>query len=424
MIKLKEYKFDELYEISSGITSKPDQAGKGFPFLSFETVFNNQFLPEKLSDLMDTNEEVRKSYSIKKGDIFLTRTSETVDELAMSSVAYKDYPNATYSGFLKRLRPKEKNDELSYYKYIAFYLRSSLFRKTIDNNTVMTLRASFNEDIFSYLKIHLPDFDIQKKIGDFLFNINKKIIINKKSNDIIEKQINEIYKYWFIQFDFPNNEKKPYKSSNGKMIYNNAVKREIPINWKVENLKNNSLTSLIKTGIKNFSDDKIYLATADVDQTMMNLYSQKIKYNKKPSRANMQPIENSVWFAKMKNSKKNMFVGKYSKFLINNVIFSTGFIGLKCKNYSSEYIWSFVLNENFEIIKDNLAASTTQKAINNDALEYINLIVPDDETLKKFNLITKNLFKKIYLNKIENYRLEQLRDWILPAFINGRAKII
>ena len=58
-----------------------------------------------------------------------------------------------------------------------------------------------------------------------------------------------------------------------------------------------------------------------------------------------------------------------------------------------------------------------------DALEYINLLVPDNETLKRYNLLTKNLFKKIYLNKIENYKLENLRDWILPAFINGRAKI-
>ena len=62
MIKLKEYKFEDLYEISSGITSTPDQAGKGFPFLSFETVFNNQFLPDALSSLMDTSEEARKTY--------------------------------------------------------------------------------------------------------------------------------------------------------------------------------------------------------------------------------------------------------------------------------------------------------------------------------------------------------------------------
>ena len=137
----------------------------------------------------------------------------------------------------------------------------------------------------------------------------------------------------------------------------------------------------------------------------------------------MQPIKDSIWFAKMKNSKKNMYIGEYANFLINNIIFSTGFIGLECKNNSSEYIWSFILDEDFETIKDMLAASTTQKAINNDALEYINLVVPDDETLKKYNLLTKNLFKKIYLNKIENYKLENLRDWILPAFINGRAEV-
>ena len=102
MSKLTTYKFSSLYEMSSGISSKPEQAGHGAPFLSFSAVFNNYFLPENLTDLMDTSEKEQKTYSIKEGDIFLTRTSEVVDELAMSSVAVKDYPQATYSGFLKR----------------------------------------------------------------------------------------------------------------------------------------------------------------------------------------------------------------------------------------------------------------------------------------------------------------------------------
>ncbi|MBK7013072.1 MAG: hypothetical protein IPH43_10695 [Xanthomonadales bacterium] len=105
MTELHEHSFGALYEMSSGISSTPAQAGHGAPFLSFSTVFNNYFLPDVLPDMMDTSESEQVAYSIRAGEIFLTRTSETVDELGMSSVALRDYPNATYSGFLKRLRP-------------------------------------------------------------------------------------------------------------------------------------------------------------------------------------------------------------------------------------------------------------------------------------------------------------------------------
>ena len=136
MNEIKKYKFCDLYDMASGISSTKGQAGHGAPFLSFGTVFNNYFLPENLTDKMDTTIEEQNTFSIKKGDVFVTRTSETIDELAMSSVALKDYPNATYSGFVKRLRPKTTG--IVYDKFLAFYLRSKLFRKTMTNNATMT----------------------------------------------------------------------------------------------------------------------------------------------------------------------------------------------------------------------------------------------------------------------------------------------
>lgn len=181
MNRLHKYAFSDLYDMSSGISSKKEQAGHGAPFVSFRTVYNNYFLPDELTDLMNTSEHEQETYSIKKGDIFITRTSETVDELAMSCVALKDYPKATYSGFVKRLRPKTTG--IVYDKYMAFFLRSEYFRKVINNNTIMTLRASFNEDIFSFLTVYLPDYEEQVKIGDLLYDLERKIGINKKIND-------------------------------------------------------------------------------------------------------------------------------------------------------------------------------------------------------------------------------------------------
>lgn len=186
MNNLHKYAFSELYDISSGISSTKEQAGHGAPFVSFSTVFNNYFLPDELPDLMDTSTADQEKCSVKNGDILITRTSETVDELAMSCVVLKDYPKATFSGFVKRLRPKTAG--IAYDKYMAFFLRSEYFRRVINAKTIMTLRASFNEDIFSFLDLYLPDYEEQVKIGDFFYNIDKKIQCNKKINDNLSYQ--------------------------------------------------------------------------------------------------------------------------------------------------------------------------------------------------------------------------------------------
>ncbi|NCC02385.1 MAG: restriction endonuclease subunit S, partial [Clostridia bacterium] len=207
---IKKYAIADLYDMASGLSSKKEQAGHGAPFVSFGTVFNNYFLPEILPDLMDTSEKEQETYSIKENDILITRTSETIDELAMSCVAVKDYPNATYSGFTKRLRPK--TDGIAYAKYLAFYLRGYLFRKSVTNNAFMTLRASFNEDIFSFLNLYLPEYPQQVLMGNLLYNIEHKIQVNKKINDNLEQMANQLFEHWFVQFKFP--------SSNNEMSYN------------------------------------------------------------------------------------------------------------------------------------------------------------------------------------------------------------
>ena len=176
MSKLHKYAFADLYDMASGISSTKEQAGHGAPFVSFSTVFNNYFLPDELTDLMDTSEREQETYSIKKGDILITRTSETVDELAMSCVALKDYPKATYSGFVKRLRPKTTG--IAYDKYMAFFLRSKYFRKVINSNTIMTLRASFNEDIFSFLTLYL----FEKASSISFFNSVKATLVRESNS--------------------------------------------------------------------------------------------------------------------------------------------------------------------------------------------------------------------------------------------------
>src|SRR4051794_23000488 len=103
------------------------------------------------------------------------------------------------------------------------------------NNAVLTLRASLNEEIFSYLYLYLPPYEDQVRIGDLLYSLHYKTQINNKINTELEAMAKTLYDYWFVQFDFPGENGKPYKSSGGKMEYNKTLKREIPVGWEVDN---------------------------------------------------------------------------------------------------------------------------------------------------------------------------------------------
>ena len=396
MSEWKRYKLSELYEMSSGISSTKEQAGHGSPFLSFSVVFNNYFLPDSLIDLMDTTDGDKQKNSINEGDIFLTRTSETVDELAMSSVALKDYPEASFSGFLKRLRPVDKT--IVYPKFMAFYLRSPLFRRTIINNTVMTLRASFNEAMFSYLEIMLPDFDTQKKIGDFLYSLEKKKQINNQINQELEAMAKTLYDYWFVQFDFPDQNGKPYKSSGGKMVYNPELKREIPEGWGVS-----------KVG-------ELQIATGKRDA---NFGTENGKYDfwttaNSPIKADEFSFEGkAILIAGNGNFYVNFTEGKFEAYQRTYVIQSEDenmliFMYMACL----QSVEKLRKGSNGSIIK-----YITIGDVNNIASPYNKKVVDD------FVKIYSPLINLISKNKRQNQELTQLRNWLLPMLMNGQVKV-
>lgn len=205
------------------------------------------------------------------------------------------------------------------------------------------------------------------------------------------------------------------------MVWNDTLKRNIPDGWQVESIISNSLSSVIKPGVEAF-DTKLYLATADVRGTSLSTGS-LIDYEGRESRANMQPIINSVWFAKMKNSIKHLYLNKEMHPIISNSILSTGFCGLLCSEKSFEYIASYITNPYFEVHKDMLAHGATQEAVNNDDLKGVHIIIPYDSILQVYHETTQPIYAQISENICENQELVKLRDWLLPMLMNGQATI-
>lgn len=419
MNEIKKYKFCDLYDMASGISSTKGQAGHGAPFLSFGTVFNNYFLPENLIDKMDTTIEEQNTFSIKKGDVFVTRTSETIDELAMSSVALKDYPNATYSGFVKRLRPKTTG--IVYDKFLAFYLRSKLFRKTMTNNATMTLRASFNEDIFSFLYLYLPPYEEQKKIGDLLYNIEMKMLANKKINDNLEQQAKLIYDYWFTQFDFPDENGKPYRLSGGKMVWDEQLKRAIPDGWTTTPLSD---IFTFKSGYS-FSSDLYEVSGKYKLLTIKNVQNNGINLNV-DNYINILP-DNVPDYCLLKAKDILMSltgnVGRVGIMYADNCLLNQRVALAEPVNINQRVFVYFLLksdiiHKQYEMIangssQQNLSPIEAEKAI----------IAYNPEIATKFSTLCNEYLNTIVSNLAENQELINIRDWLLPMLMNGQATI-
>ena len=424
MSKVKKYALSDLYEMSSGISSTKDQAGHGAPFISFGTVFNNYFLPDELPDLMDTSEREQEIYSVKAGDVLITRTSETIDELAMSCVAIKDYPRATYSGFTKRLRPKK--DGVAYPKYMAFYFRSELFRKAVTNNAFMTLRASFNEDIFTFLDVYLPEYDEQVRIGDMLYTIECKIQKNKEINDYLEEMAKTIYDYWFVQFDFPDKNGNPYKSSGGKLFNSNGY--VIPEDWHVGKVKD--VISNICTGLNprnNFvlgSGNIKYITVKNLTTSGTLDFSGCDTIDESAraivhARSGIQVGD--ILFASIEPLGRCYLIqSEPADWDINESVFS---IRANDNIVTPTFLYLYFMSDAF--IKQATSSSTGSifKGIRINTLLDTEICIPPVSIIQQFEKLIASTMPLKAKYEAEIQELTNLRDWLLPMLMNGQATI-
>jgi len=307
-------------------------------------------------------------------------------------------------------------------KYLYCVLTSSYITNYLIkiSSTAVSSYPSFNPDDLGNLVIDFPDkIEEQQKIARQIFSLNSKIENNNKINSELESMAKTLYDYWFLQFEFPNEEGKPYKSSGGKMVWNDELKREIPEGWEVADLMNTQLCDDIKAGVDYF-EIKNYLPTANINgETITD--GDNITYSNRENRANMQPLKYSVWFAKMKNSVKHLSIPENSKWFIDKYILSTGFQGLKCNQESFAYIHCIINSGWFEIYKDVLSHGATQEGVNNEDLKNVKFVVPNNRLLRLVaEQLNPVLEKKFSIIK-ENQELASLRDFLLPMLMNGQV---
>lgn len=406
----------QLGTFKNGLNFSAEKVGSGCKMVGIPD-FGDRYIVN-IEELREIDRSiVTEEYLLKNGDILFVRSNGNKALVGRTMLISDISEDVTFSGFCIRFRPDLKKVSPLYLLYL---FKSPFFRRYF-SNTQQTSINNLNQEVLGGIEIDLPKREEQERLIKGIHAITKKISSNFACNDRLQQQLKLIYDYWFTQFDFPDGKGLPYRSSGGAMIYSEVAKRTIPDGWKAESVLNNSLSQVIKPGVEHFNK-KIYLATAEVNRTNISA-GNIIEYETRESRANMQPVEYSVWFAKMKNSVKHLYLNKEMEALINNSILSTGFCGLQCTEYSFEYMASFVEHSYFETVKDILAHGATQEAVNNDDLSGIVVIIPPEPVLKLYHERTRAIYSQISKNICENRELTSIRDWLLPILMNGQAII-
>lgn len=422
------YNLDEVYDFASGLSKSRKEFGFGYPFVTFKDVFYNFFIPEKLTELANTSEKERMRCSVKRGDVFLTRTSETMDELGKSSVALKDYPEATFNGFTKRLRPNGKVNV--YPEYAGYYFRSPRFRAEINSMATMTTRASLNNEMMSRLKIILPKKEEQEVIAKILLDLDKKIEINNKINKKLEEMAQTIFKHWFVDFEFPNEEGEPYKSSGGEMVESEIGM--VPRGWNISRI--NDLSVIVTDYVANgsFKSLKDNVNIYDDENYALFMRNSDLKCNFQSGKKYVD--KHSYDFL----SKTKLFGGELiisnvgdvgSVYLCpyfstpmtlgNNVIMVNSKVNV---NYNYFLYRLFKSHEGQGLI-DSITGGSAQPKFNKTDFRSLKLILPEGEKLIAYNNIVWIMEKKILDNNYENDKLSMLRGILLPKLMSGEIRV-
>lgn len=380
-------KLEELYDVHNGLSKGGKYFGSGYPFLTFSTVFNNYFIPENITDYVQSTIKEQENYSIHRGDIFVTRTSETSDELGMSCVALKDYPKATYNGFTKRMRPKT---DRVLPEYIGYYMRMPSFRSEFQAFSTMTTRASLkNEDLLS-LKVSLPPIETQRRIANFLSVYDNLIKNNQKQIKLLEEAAQRLYKEWFVDFRFPG-----YENVN--------IIDGVPEGWKIHQIDDIFSIKYGKT-----------LPTSQI--------SEKGKY----------PVYGA-----------NGIIGYYHQKNCNNYVVLITSRGNGSGDISRTHdVESFVTNNSFIVNSLNesfgipytyqlmkatdfksICTGSAQPQLTNNSISTLNILVPENLIICDFCVRAQPLYDKIEQLLKQNRLLVQARDRLLPKLMSGELEV-
>lgn len=220
-------------EISS-VDKKAKDGETPVRLCNFTDVYHNWAITSDMAcsfmEASANSKEIEK-FTIKKGQVAFTKDSETRDDIGIPTYIADDFEDVILGYHCALITPDET---MLCGKYLNAFMHSAYIQKYFElNATGSGMRYTLSLDTLESMPLLLPPLEEQERIGEIFSAIDKKISINHAINQNLEALAKQLYDYWFVQFEFPNEEGKPYRSSGGLIVWNEKLKREIPEGWKV-----------------------------------------------------------------------------------------------------------------------------------------------------------------------------------------------
>lgn len=344
-------------------------------------------------------------YICSKGDLIVAMTEQTRGLLGSTAIVPEDdlYLHNQRIGLIKfDTSVVDKN-------YLNYLFRVSWVRSQLESSASGTKIKHTSPERICDVKIHLPPLSEQRKIGSLLSFIDNKIALNNRVNATLEAMAKTLYDYWFVQFDFPDEKGRPYKTSGGKMVYNEELGREIPAGWEVVPLQ--AIAHIVQGNspegdtLNETGDGMVfYQGKADFGFRFPDVRT----YTTSPYRIaekydTLLSVRAPVGSVNM--AREKCCIGR-------------GLAAIRCDFPSFMYYTLMKIQPHLEKYS---GIGTTFNAITKDDIMAFNILQPHRIQISHFEKIVSDYDKDILCRTEENHRLAALRDWLLPMLMNGQV---
>ena len=361
---------------------------------------------KKITDLGLNNSNTKM---LEKGDLIISARG------TVGAIAQLTKPMAFNQSCFGLRGKKDKLDT----DYLYYWLKN--YVDVLLNKSQGSVFNTINLSTFDDIKIELPSIADQRKISNLLTLFDDKIQTNNQINQELESMAKTLYDYWFVQFDFPDQNGKPYKSSGGKMVYHPELKREIPEGWGVEKIENIAQTGSggtpKSTNVSYYSNGEIpWINSGELEQTVITSTS------------------NFITEEGLNNSSAKLFpsgtilvamygatAGKVS-FLTFEASTNQAICSITLTDIRMRYYLKNVIEDLYQYLV-KLSTGSARDNLSQDMIKNIKVVIPSNDILDRFYDFSNNIIKEITKKQQENEQLTQLRDWLLPMLMNGQVKV-
>ena len=398
-MELKKYKLADIAKIEiSGVDKKTIEGETPVRLCNFVDVYYNWAITKdkaKRFMIASAKQSEIDRFSINKGMVAITKDSETKYDIGVATYIADNFDNVVLGYHCALITP---NPTIVDGKYLNAFMHTQYIQKYFENNASGSgQRYTLSNDTISNIPVLLPSIEEQHTIGKLLADLDRKIELNKQINDNLEAMAKQLYDYWFVQFDFPNEEGKPYKSSGGAMVWNDKLKREIPQGWDFCFLED-LLTIRNGRDHKHLADGiyPVYGSGGEMRKVSEYLYDgESVLMPRKGSLNNIMYVNEAFW------TVDTMF---YSEMKLSNC---------------AKYIYYTIKDIDFT----RWDSGTGVPSMTSSTLYSIKLVKPQNETLKKFDEMISPLFEHMKQISEQNVVLTKQRDELLPLLMNGQASV-